>query len=283
MLIRWAAALLLAYLLGAFPTGPLVARLYGVDLTQYGSRRTGATNALRVLGKPAGALVLGGVAGGLGIGAAAQLPRLMAFLAARHRRHRVALRLPTADGNLLTIRGAHLTGVELLGDRTGQWLLRVPHEGGEARFGGDEGLRAAAFILPRVNAAGASEARLEEALRLLEGAGDPVNYFAVAARRLPRTRRVVFGEVFYGKRSHYGALERLLPAQRLALEMAAHEESERRALEGELALLAQAWRDAEEIAAIADGLLVPASVEEFLRREGQEARDRGREERPGGG
>ena len=65
--------------------------------------------------------------------------------------------------------------------------------------------------------------------------------------------------------------------------MAAHEESERRALEGELALLAQAWRDAEEIAAIADGLLVPASVEEFLRREGQGARDRGREERPGGG
>ncbi len=60
MLIRWAAALLLAYLLGAFPTGALVARLYGVDLTQYGSRRTGATNALRVLGKPAAVLVLGG-------------------------------------------------------------------------------------------------------------------------------------------------------------------------------------------------------------------------------
>src|SRR5713226_2548650 len=50
--------LLLAYLLGAFPTGALVARAYGLDLTQYGSRRTGATNALRVLGKRAGALVL---------------------------------------------------------------------------------------------------------------------------------------------------------------------------------------------------------------------------------
>ena len=42
---------------------------------------------------------------------------------------------------------------------------------------------------------------------------------------------------------------------RLALEMAAHEESERRALDGELAELAEAWRVAAEIAAIADALL----------------------------
>ena len=37
-------------------------------------------------------------------------------------------------------------------------------------------------------------------------------------------------------------------AMRLALEMAAHEDSERRALEGELALLEQAWKEAEEVA-----------------------------------
>lgn len=42
---------------------------------------------------------------------------------------------------------------------------------------------------------------------------------------------------------------------RLALEMAAHEESERRALDGELAELADAWREAAEIAAIADALI----------------------------
>ncbi len=42
---------------------------------------------------------------------------------------------------------------------------------------------------------------------------------------------------------------------RLALEMAAHEESERRALDGELAALAEAWREADEIATIADALL----------------------------
>jgi hypothetical protein len=42
--------------------------------------------------------------------------------------------------------------------------------------------------------------------------------------------------------------------ERLALEMALHEETERRAMQGELALLAAAWREAEEIAAIADTL-----------------------------
>ena len=51
---------------------------------------------------------------------------------------------------------------------------------------------------------------------------------------------------------------------RLAVEMATQEEAERRAMEGELAILEEAWRQAEEIAGIADNLLVPQSVEDFL-------------------
>ena len=53
---------------------------------------------------------------------------------------------------------------------------------------------------------------------------------------------------------------------RLALEMALHEEAELRALRGELSELERAWRDAEEIAAIADGMLTPASVQSTLDR-----------------
>jgi len=53
---------------------------------------------------------------------------------------------------------------------------------------------------------------------------------------------------------------------RLALEMAAHEDSERRALEGELAVLEDAWREAEEIASIADRLLIPQRVEETIKK-----------------
>jgi hypothetical protein len=44
------------------------------------------------------------------------------------------------------------------------------------------------------------------------------------------------------------------PTSALALEMALHDETERRALHGELAMLEGMWRDAEEIAAIADRL-----------------------------
>ena len=89
MVLRGLVLVLVAYFLGAFPTGALVARAHGVDLTQYGSRRTGATNALRVLGRRAGVMVLGGDAlkGLLGValarryGGTAWLPPLAALVA----------------------------------------------------------------------------------------------------------------------------------------------------------------------------------------------------------
>jgi len=47
-----------AYLLGSIPTGFLVAKGRGVDLQKSGSGNIGATNAMRVLGKPMGIFVL---------------------------------------------------------------------------------------------------------------------------------------------------------------------------------------------------------------------------------
>ena len=61
-------------------------------------------------------------------------------------------------------------------------------------------------------------------------------------------------------------LARLPDLTRLALEVAVADEVERRALEGELATLERAWRDAEEVAAIADSLLLPSGVVDRLRR-----------------
>jgi hypothetical protein len=46
--------------------------------------------------------------------------------------------------------------------------------------------------------------------------------------------------------------------------MATHEESERRAMEGELARLEQEWRQAEELAGISDQLLQPSWLERKL-------------------
>jgi len=49
---------LLGYLLGAIPFGLIIGRLTrGIDLREFGSHRTGATNALRTLGLRAAALV----------------------------------------------------------------------------------------------------------------------------------------------------------------------------------------------------------------------------------
>jgi hypothetical protein len=47
---------------------------------------------------------------------------------------------------------------------------------------------------------------------------------------------------------------------RLALEMVSHEDSERRALEGELHILEAAWKEAEEIAGISDDLFLPSEI-----------------------
>jgi glycerol-3-phosphate acyltransferase PlsY len=47
-----------AYLLGSIPTGFLVAKAKGIDIRTAGSGNIGATNAMRVLGKPAGIFVL---------------------------------------------------------------------------------------------------------------------------------------------------------------------------------------------------------------------------------
>lgn len=60
---------------------------------------------------------------------------------------------------------------------------------------------------------------------------------------------------------------------RLAVEMSLHEEQERRVLEGELWILEQAWREAEEIAAIADRLLPPAHADGFFERHGRPEKD----------
>ena len=47
----------LGYVLGSFPTGYLVGQFHGIDIREHGSKNTGATNVVRVLGKKAGYFV----------------------------------------------------------------------------------------------------------------------------------------------------------------------------------------------------------------------------------
>jgi glycerol-3-phosphate acyltransferase PlsY len=59
-MLRIAGALALAYLIGSLDFAVIVARLKGEDIYSMGSGNPGASNALRSMGKAAGALVLAG-------------------------------------------------------------------------------------------------------------------------------------------------------------------------------------------------------------------------------
>ena len=97
-----------------------------------------------------------------------------------------------------------------------------------------------------VNARGARGQELHLALRLLEHARTADGYLSSAARQHLRLHG--------GSEVADNDPARRNPIAALALEMALHEETERRALEGELAMLEAMWRQAEEIASIADRL-----------------------------
>ena len=58
MFIVFSLIVLTGYLVGSIPTGYLFGKAKGIDLRKEGSGNIGATNALRVLGKKAGILVL---------------------------------------------------------------------------------------------------------------------------------------------------------------------------------------------------------------------------------
>jgi glycerol-3-phosphate acyltransferase PlsY len=57
-IVSYLVSAAVAYLLGSIPTGFLVAKAKGLDIRSVGSGNIGATNVLRMLGKPAGIFVL---------------------------------------------------------------------------------------------------------------------------------------------------------------------------------------------------------------------------------
>lgn len=59
-ILKILAALASGYLLGSLNSAVIVGRIYGKDIRNHGSKSAGLTNTLRVLGKPAAALVLVG-------------------------------------------------------------------------------------------------------------------------------------------------------------------------------------------------------------------------------
>ena len=166
----------------------------------------------------------------------------------------VVARIPYAGGEgeeVIALKRHQLEDVRLGTAGGGRLLLSLPRGRDSVHLTGEDAERAAGYVLPAINWAGAEKRDVDRAVQLIEDSRKSPSEFV---RELAQRAGV-------GHRLH-----ELPSASRLALEMAAHEESERRAMQGELALLEAAWRQAEEIAKIADNLLVPPSVDEFLER-----------------
>ena len=122
-------------------------------------------------------------------------------------------------------------------------------------------MQTAGQLLSHMNAHGGSAADVSDAADLITQAGDAAAFMRKTVRL--REERWRTGNTFLN--SAYGALS-LAALERLALEMAVHEDAERLALQGELEALEAAWSDAEEIASISDSLLIPDAVVQAIAR-----------------
>jgi hypothetical protein len=138
---------------------------------------------------------------------------------------------------------------------------------------GDQVLPALGKLLPRVNRGDGADTQVQSAVNLLQS-GRSAALLArmpratgadTAVRRLARLRigRSTIIRLAPGAPAPY-SLVAMPPTARLALEMMAHEESERAALAGELKLLERQWRDADKLAKIADELELSDEVSEAV-------------------
>ncbi len=188
------------------------------------------------------------------------------------RRTRLRLTLPET-GELVTLRKYHINHSELTRMET-DWRLRLsylPPDTGLTKDSyksidvtGPDALRIAGQLLPKINSSGGSKKEVQDAVQLVSQYPDTDRLFKSQAKSAPRRYPTE------AKFPSSAAIFKLPLYVRLALEMSSHEEQERRALEGELALLQAAWRQAEEVANIADDMFLPegtdAKLEELKKR-----------------
>jgi len=219
------------------------------------------------------------VIGGITVIAGANLLPLIIGL----RQSRIVARVRDGEGGRLFITPQEAKRLKLYRDgnpegfaldvtyRPEQKRLLLWHRGAgkrrQAVLTGPTAIRAAGHILPAINEFGGTDSQVRKAVAMIEDARGPERLFASIATE---KGALVPDRIFDRDATELAKMDANV---RLALEMAAHEESERRALEGELLLLEEAWREAEEIASIADSLLIPREIEEWIakhRRGGRE-------------
>jgi hypothetical protein len=168
---------------------------------------------------------------------------------------RTLVKLRTDGGKVIKLNGTDLKGTRLRpGPDSEGYSLEVRKGKKKISFEGKEAEHHLARIVPKINRMGGKKDTIQQAVVSIEEAGHPDAFLA----------NIVSGNRFTDKKGVPGFLNKMPPPTKLALEMALHEEQERRALAGELWLLEEAWKEAEEIAEISDNLLLPEGTEDFI-------------------
>lgn len=241
---------------------------------QFGRRRRKSILQGAAIFAGAATIPFVGLALGLSLGGGSGLIFQVAnFSYMQYWHRRVVARVRDSNGNLLRVRMVDALQTVMLEPTANEaWGLRVMHrtvadgdlpswhygkDQDQTDIRGEDAMRAAAQLLPGLNAKGASARQVKDAVVLATEHADPSTTFERAVRLA--VTKPSWKE--YGK----GAiLSRVSPELLLALEMVSHEDSERRALEGELYLLEEAWKEAEEIAGISDDMFLPEDISKRL-------------------
>lgn len=197
-----------------------------------------------------GSLSIGmAVAAGLGTAVALLGAGSLVVNVARKHGKLLPVRIPAANEQVIEIERVFAGQCRLRSATNDEgWELQVPNTGKGEVLTGNTAVHALGLILPHVNQAGARTTTVHDAVQEVEALDSPREYFTVAEAK---ARKAGWA---------YGVLQDWPRTIRLALEMAAHEDEEKLYLEGELHLLERAWREAEEIAAVADTLALPERV-----------------------
>ncbi len=239
---------------------------------QFGRRRK---RAIMVAGGGIVALtaaVVGGSIAGVAVGSFGYFMVMAGQRLVHGSPEKVVARITTKQNGLVEVRRRHLAESSFVPGAGGSLGLHLRFKNGFARFSGAEAARITSIVLPTVNRFGGRKSDVVDAVNAIEVVGNSERYL----RRSAATAQSMIKSMTHGVSSrkakarqqqfHKYGLFSLPPAQRLALEMALHEEAERRALEGELVELQRAWADAEEVAAISDDMFLPAGVKAQLRK-----------------
>ncbi len=183
---------------------------------------------------------------------------------------RTLVKLRTDDGRVIKLKNPDLLGTRLRTGRAGPGFSVEVRRGKKKEwFEGEQAERLLGQIVPMMNRRGAKKDAVQAAVSQIERHGHPDEFLS----------DVITGDRFKDKKGIPGYVNKMPEPTKLALEMALHEEQERRALEGELWRLERAWKEAEEIAAIADSLLLPEGTEDFI----EKHREAGASEKERGG